>query len=82
MVAGDTLFGIAEKYGLLPESLFWSNKYILGNDPDNFFPGVKIKIPPHDGAIYKWNVGDGLNGVSKYYKVTVDVIIDWPGNQS
>ena len=80
VVEGDTLFGIADKYGLKPESLFWSNKYILGDNPDNLIPGVVINIPPQDGAIYQWNNGDGLNGVAAYYKVTVDVIIDWPGN--
>ena len=81
IVAGDTLFGIAEKFGLLPETLLWSNTHILGNDPHNIFPGVKILIPPIDGAIYKWNVGDGLNGVSKFFNVTPDVIINWPANQ-
>jgi murein DD-endopeptidase MepM/ murein hydrolase activator NlpD len=81
IVAGDTLFGIAEKFGLLPETLLWSNTHILGNDPHNIFPGVKILIPPIDGAIYKWNAGDGLNGVSKFFNVTPDAIINWPANQ-
>jgi len=80
VVTGDTLFDIADKYGLKPESLFWSNKYILGDNPDNLIPGVVINIPPMDGAIYQWNNGDGLNGVAKYYKVTVDTILDWKGN--
>jgi len=73
---GDTLFDIADKFGLKPESLFWSNRYILGDNPDNLIPGLVINIPPQDGAIYQWNTGDGLNGVAKYYKVTVDAIID------
>ena len=77
---GDSLFGIAEKYGLKPESLFWSNKNVLGDNPDNLIPGVVIKIPPIDGAIYEWHSGDGLNGVAKYYKVTTDAIINWDGN--
>ncbi len=80
VVKGDTLFGIAEKFGLKPESLFWSNKNVLGDNPDNLIPGVVIKIPPVDGAIYEWHTGDGLNGVAKYYKVTVDDIINWAGN--
>jgi LysM repeat protein len=28
--AGDTLFGIAEKYGLKPETMMWGNTYTLG----------------------------------------------------
>jgi murein DD-endopeptidase MepM/ murein hydrolase activator NlpD len=77
---GDTLFGIAEKYGLKPQTLLWSNTYTLGNDPHNIYPGVTLEIPPVDGAIYMWNEGDGLNGVSKFYNVTPDAIINWPGN--
>jgi len=78
---GDTLFGIAEKFGLQPETLLWSNRHILGDNPENIFPGVEILIPPIDGAIYQWNSGDGLNTVSNFYKVTPDVILDWPGNK-
>lgn len=79
--SGDTLFGIAEKFGLQPETLLWSNRHILGDNPENIFPGVEILIPPIDGAIYKWNTGDGLNGVAKFYNVSVDVILDWPANK-
>ncbi len=78
---GDTLFGIAERFGLKPESLLWSNKHILGDDPHNLYPGVKILIPPFDGAIYEWHTGDGLNGVSEFYHVTPDDIVDWVGNK-
>lgn len=80
ILEGDTLFGIAEKFGLKPETLLWSNKHILGDDPHNLFPGVEILIPPYDGAIYEWHDGDGLNGVSEFYHVTPDSIVDYAGN--
>lgn len=79
--SGDTLFGIADKFGLQPQTLLWSNRHILGDDPHNIFPGVKLLIPVMDGAVYKWNTGDGLNGVASFYHVTPDTIIDWPANQ-
>jgi len=81
IVEGDTLFGIAEKFGLKPESLLWCNQHIFGNNPHNIYPGVTILIPPFDGAVYEWAEGSGLNGVAKFYNVTPDVIVDWPGNQ-
>ncbi|MBA3075586.1 MAG: LysM peptidoglycan-binding domain-containing protein, partial [Anaerolineae bacterium] len=81
IVEGDSLFGIAEKFGLKPESLLWSNQHILGNDPHNIYPGVTILIPPFDGAVYIWAEGSGLNGVAKFYNVTPDAIVDWPANQ-
>ena len=78
---GDTLFGIAAAYGLKPESLLWSNRYILGDNPDNLVPNLKINIPPEDGAIYEWQNGDGLNGVAKFYQVTPQDILNWAGNR-
>ena len=80
VVKGDTIFGIAESFGLTPESLFWSNKHILGGNADNLSIGLTILIPPFDGVIHKWDAIDGLNGVAKGFKVTPDVILDWPGN--
>lgn len=80
IVTGDTLFGIAEKFDLQPETLLWSNTHILGNDPHNIFPGTRILVPPIDGAIHKWEVGEGLNAVAKFFNVTPDVIVDWPAN--
>lgn len=80
ILTGDTLFGIAEKFGLKPQTLLWSNRHILGDDPHNIYPGVNILIPVMDGAVYQWNSGDGLNGVASFYHVTPDSIIDWPAN--
>jgi murein DD-endopeptidase MepM/ murein hydrolase activator NlpD len=80
ILAGDTLDGIADKFGLKPESILLSNRYVLTTLPENLQPGTVINIPPVDGAIYKWVTGDGLNGVAAFYEVTPDVIINWPGN--
>jgi LysM repeat protein len=77
---GDTIFGIADQFGLQPETILWCNRYVLGGVPENLMPGVEINIPPEDGVIYEWMEGNGLNGVAKFYGVTPDVIIDWPSN--
>ncbi len=79
--SGDTLFGIAEKFGLQPQSLLFGNYDTLADDPHRLQPGEKLNILPVDGAIYTWHAGDGLNGVSKFYSVTPDDIINWPSNQ-
>ena len=77
--SGDSIFVIANNFGLQPESILWSNR-ALGENPDNLIPGISILIPPADGAIYTWNNGDGLNGVAKFYGVTPQSIVDWAGN--
>jgi len=79
VVKGDTLFGIAEKFGLSPKSLLWGNQKTLP-DPHWLTPGQVLNILPEDGALYEWHEGDGLNGVAKFYDVDPDVIVGWPGN--
>ncbi len=77
---GDTIFGIAEKFGLKPETVLWSNRYIIGDTPDGLSIGVELNILPVDGVYHKWSEGEGLNGVSSFYGVTPDTIINYPGN--
>ena len=82
VVAGDTVFGIAEKFGLQPEWVLWSNKHILGDNPAFIRPGLVLLIPPFQGVVHQWVAGvDGLNGVSKGTFSNVDDILDWPWNQ-
>jgi hypothetical protein len=77
---GDTIFDIATDFGLMPESILWTNWYILGEMPDAIYPGTEVLIPPVDGAMYQWYMGDGLNGVSDYFGVTPEDIINFPLN--
>ena len=77
---GDTIFGIAERFGLKPQSVMWGNYETLGDDPDMIQPGLELVILPVDGAYHKWREGEGLNKVSEYYHVTPEEIINWPGN--
>jgi len=77
---GDTIFGIAEMFGLKPETILWGNYYTLTDDPHNIRPGVVLDIMPMDGTYHRWSEGEGLNGVAHGYDVTPDVIINWSGN--
>ncbi len=77
---GDTIFGIAEKFGLKPETILWANRYIIGDTPDGLVVGVELNILPEDGVYHKWSEGEGLNGVAKFYGVNPDVIVNYPLN--
>ncbi len=77
---GDTIFGIAEKFGLKPQTILWGNYYTLLDDPHNLMPGQELNILPVDGTYYEWQEGDGLNGVAKFFGVTPEDIINFPGN--
>ncbi|PKN91160.1 MAG: hypothetical protein CVU44_20585 [Chloroflexi bacterium HGW-Chloroflexi-6] len=81
VVAGDTVFGIAEKYGLKPQTILWGNYYTLRDDPHRLSPGQELNILPVDGTYYEWQAGDGLNGVARGLNVTPEDIINYPNNK-
>jgi murein DD-endopeptidase MepM/ murein hydrolase activator NlpD len=77
---GDTLFGIAERYNLEPESVLWANYDVLTDDPHRLSPGQVLMIPPVNGTTYIWAEGDGLSGVAAFFGVSTNEILEWPGN--
>jgi hypothetical protein len=77
---GDTLFGIGDQYNLKPDTILWGNWYTMGGDPHTLRPGQELNILPVDGVLHIWSLGEGLNGVAKFYRVTPEDIINWPGN--
>ncbi|HWQ83914.1 MAG TPA: M23 family metallopeptidase, partial [Anaerolineales bacterium] len=78
--SGDTLFGIAEKFALNPQTILWGNQFVLGDNPHNLRPGQELNILPVDGTYHRWSAGDGLNGVADFFGVTPEDIINFPGN--
>src|SRR5512147_825566 len=80
VVEGDTIFGIAEKFGLKPETVLWGNYYVLLDDPHALKAGQELNILPLDGTYHEWQQGEGLNGVASYYGVTPEDIINYPAN--
>lgn len=79
--SGDSIFSIADKFSLRPETILWGNRYTLGDDPHFLLPGQSLNILPVDGVYHQWSAGEGLNGVAEFYGVTPEDIINWPGNQ-
>lgn len=80
VLPGDTVFGIAEKFGLKPETILWANQATLGDNPHSLRPDQVLNILPVDGAYHRWSEGDGLNHVAKFFGVKPEDIINFPGN--
>jgi murein DD-endopeptidase MepM/ murein hydrolase activator NlpD len=78
--SGDSLFGIAEKFGLKPETLLWGNYEVLADDPHNLQPGQELNVLPVDGTSHSWIAGESLAKVADFFGVTAEDILDWPGN--
>lgn len=81
VLEGDTIFGIAEKFGLNPETVLWGNYYVLLDNPHSLKPGQELNILPVNGTYHEWQQGEGLNGVARYYGVTPEDIINYPANE-
>jgi LysM repeat protein len=78
---GDSIFAIAEEFGVKPETVLWGNYEVLNDDPHLLRPGQELNILPVDGTYYQWQAGDNLDAVAGFFGVAAQDILDWPGNQ-
>jgi murein DD-endopeptidase MepM/ murein hydrolase activator NlpD len=77
---GDTVFGIAEKFGLEPQTILWGNYNLLLDDPHSLKPGQELTILPVDGVYWEWLGGIPFGAWAEFYGVTPADIIDFPAN--
>jgi murein DD-endopeptidase MepM/ murein hydrolase activator NlpD len=77
---GDTVFGIAEKFGLQPQTILWGNYNILVDNPHQLSPGQELNILPMNGVYYQWLGGISFGDWAKFFGVTAADIIELPGN--
>ncbi len=78
---GDSLFAIAENFGLKPETILWGNFETLADNPHTLQPGQKLNILPVNGTFHKWREGESLHRVAEYYGVDPLEIVQYPGNK-
>ncbi len=77
---GDSVFGIAQKFNLKPETVLWANYDTLNDDPHTIEVGLDLLIPATNGVLYKWNEGDTIENVASSLKAESQDILLWPGN--
>ena len=78
---GDSLFGIAEIFGLKPETVLWGNFDTLADNPHTIQPDQKLNILPVNGTYHEWREGESLIKVAEYYGVDPLDIVQWTGNK-
>ena len=78
---GDSIFGIAQKFSISPETVLWANYDTLRDNPDALSPGMELNIPPVNGVYYQWQEGDTLESVATTFKAEAQDILSWPGNK-
>jgi murein DD-endopeptidase MepM/ murein hydrolase activator NlpD len=77
---GDTLFLIAQNFGIKPATVLFGNYAALQDNPHLLKPKQVLNILPVDGAYYEWKEGDNLADVAASFNVDPQVILDYPGN--
>jgi murein DD-endopeptidase MepM/ murein hydrolase activator NlpD len=72
--ANDTLWTIANFYGLSAEAIAFANGI---SDPYHLQVGRQIMIPPHEGALYTVAAGDTVDSVALRFGVDPSVIREY-----
>ena len=78
---GDSLYGIASKFDLEPETVLWANYDVLHDDAHNISVGDELIIPPADGIYVKWKESDQLQRLSDKYRVELHDVLAEPVNK-
>ncbi len=76
--AGDTVDGLAARYGISPDSILWNNTDL--ESADSLALGQFLRIPLSDGIIYDVKLGDTLSDIADQYGVNVSSITGFAGN--
>lgn len=76
---GDTVFGIAAKFNLKPETILWGNPEIADN-LNLLKPGKVLNILPINGALRIVQPGDRLDKIASVFNSTVEKIVGFAGN--
>jgi len=77
---GDSVFKIAEKFGLKPTSILFGNYETLKDSPDLLRQGQVLNILPVDGTYYQWLGSENLSKTAQTFGVEADAIVNYPGN--
>jgi len=78
---GDTLVGIANRFGLDRNTLFWSNSNTLGDNVHFLQANVDLNILPVDGV---YHIADGnlsIQAIAEKYEADPQAIIDSEYNE-
>jgi murein DD-endopeptidase MepM/ murein hydrolase activator NlpD len=73
--AGDTLYGIADKYNISVETLIWANG--LEQNPDLLRLGQELTVLPVNGVYHTVQSGDTVESVAKKYKTKPEDVLNF-----
>jgi hypothetical protein len=71
---GDTVFGIAAKFGIAPETIVWSNREVINDAPWLIQPGLELFILPVDGVYHTTLAQETVASIAGTYEVDPTVL--------
>lgn len=74
---GDTLWSIADRFGLNPSTVVWANSL---TNADLLAVGQTLVIPPVNGILHRVERGETLGGLADKYRVKVEEITAFAPN--
>jgi murein DD-endopeptidase MepM/ murein hydrolase activator NlpD len=77
---GDSIFKIADNFGLKPTTILFGNYNTLKNNPNLLKEDQELIILPVDGAYYEWQGVENLTKMATTLGSDVEAIINCPGN--
>lgn len=78
---GDTVSGIAERFGLQAKTVFAANYDVLQDNPHMLLPGQDLRILPVDGVYWEWLGGIPFSQWAAYFAVKPEDILNYPANK-
>ena len=66
---GDTIYGIAQKFGLTPDTIYWANSDTLHDNPHLLWPDMVLNILPVNGVYHTVSEGETVASIAEKYGV-------------
>ena len=76
---GDTLYGVAQKFGISGETVVWANEH--DTNPDLLSIGQELIILPVSGVYHTVQQGDTVDSVAAKYHVEPSAITEFAANE-
>ncbi|MCH7730519.1 M23 family metallopeptidase [Patescibacteria group bacterium] len=74
---GDTVSGVAEKFGVSEETVLWQNDL---TKTSKIKPGQTLEILPVTGVSHKVGKGDTVYSIAKKFDTSPQAVVDFPYN--
>jgi murein DD-endopeptidase MepM/ murein hydrolase activator NlpD len=72
--SGDTVFGIAEKFGLTPFTIYWANSETLEDNPHRLSVAMVLNVLPVDGVYHTVSAGETVGSLAEEYGVEAEAL--------